>query len=38
MLVTTVTNTGQITPPDEIRQHLRLVSGGVVELVIDEDG
>jgi AbrB family looped-hinge helix DNA binding protein len=38
MLSTTVTDTGQITLPDEIRQHLRLVSGSRVEFVIDEAG
>ena len=38
MLSTTVTDTGQITLPDEIRQHLRLVSGSRVEFVIDETG
>lgn len=38
MLSTIVTNTGQITLPEEIREHLRLVSGSRVEFVIDEDG
>lgn len=38
MFSTTVTDTGQITLPEEIRQHLRLVSGSRVEFVIDEDG
>lgn len=38
MLSTIVTNTGQITLPDEIRQHLKLVSGSRVEFVIDENG
>ncbi|MBW4485380.1 MAG: AbrB/MazE/SpoVT family DNA-binding domain-containing protein [Tildeniella torsiva UHER 1998/13D] len=38
MLSTTVTETGQITLPDEIRQHLKLVSGSRVEFIIDEDG
>ncbi|MBE9155627.1 AbrB/MazE/SpoVT family DNA-binding domain-containing protein [Nodosilinea sp. LEGE 06152] len=38
MLRTTVTDTGQITLPDEIRQHLKLVSGSRVEFVIDENG
>lgn len=37
MLNTTVTDNGQITLPEEIRQHLRLVSGSRVEFVIDED-
>ncbi|WP_346292689.1 AbrB/MazE/SpoVT family DNA-binding domain-containing protein [Sphaerothrix gracilis] len=38
MLSTTVTDTGQITLPDAIRQHLKLTSGSRVEFVIDEDG
>ena len=38
MFCTTVTDTGQITLPEEIRQHLKLVSGSRVEFVIDEDG
>ena len=38
MLSTTVTDTGQITLPEEIRQHLKLVSGSRVEFVIDEEG
>ena len=38
MFSTTVTDTGQITLPDEIRQHLKLVSGSWVEFVIDESG
>lgn len=38
MLSTTVTNTGQITLPEEIQQHLKLTSGSRVEFVIDEDG
>lgn len=38
MLSTTVTDSGQITLPEEIRQHLKLVSGSQVEFVIDEDG
>ncbi|MEM9214404.1 MAG: AbrB/MazE/SpoVT family DNA-binding domain-containing protein [Cyanobacteria bacterium P01_F01_bin.150] len=38
MLSTTVTDTGQITLPEEIREHLRLASGSRVEFVIDEDG
>ncbi|ASC69918.1 hypothetical protein XM38_008480 [Halomicronema hongdechloris C2206] len=38
MLSTTVTDTGQITIPEEIRQHLKLTSGSRVEFVIDEDG
>jgi AbrB family looped-hinge helix DNA binding protein len=38
MLSTTVSDTGQITLPEEIRQHLKLVSGSRIEFVIDEDG
>jgi len=38
MLSTTVTDTGQITLPEEIRQHLKLTSGSRVEFVIDENG
>jgi AbrB family looped-hinge helix DNA binding protein len=38
MLTTTVTNTGQVTLPVEIREHLKLSSGSRVEFVIDEDG
>ena len=38
MLSTIVTDTGQITLPEEIRQHLKLVSGSRIEFVIDEDG
>jgi AbrB family looped-hinge helix DNA binding protein len=38
MLSTTVTDAGQITLPEEFRQHLKLVSGSRVEFVIDEDG
>jgi AbrB family looped-hinge helix DNA binding protein len=38
MLSTTVTDTGQITLPEEVRQHLKLTSGSQVEFVIDEDG
>jgi AbrB family looped-hinge helix DNA binding protein len=38
MLNTSVTDTGQITLPEEIRQYLKLVSGSRVEFVIDEDG
>lgn len=37
-MLSTVTDTGQITLPEEIRQHLKLVSGSRVEFVIDEDG
>lgn len=35
---TTVNDTGQITLPTEIRQHLKLTSGSRVEFVIDENG
>jgi AbrB family looped-hinge helix DNA binding protein len=38
MFNTIVTDNGQVTLPDEIRQHLKLVSGSRVEFVIDEDG
>lgn len=38
MLSTTVTDTGQITLPKAIRDHLKLVSGSRTEFVIDEDG
>ncbi len=38
MLSATVTNTGQITLPQEIRNYLKLVSGSKISFVIDEDG
>ena len=38
MFSTVVSDTGQITLPEEIREHLMLVSGSRVEFVIDEDG
>ena len=38
MFSVAVTDTGQITLPEEIREHLKLVSGSKVEFVIDEDG
>jgi len=38
MFSTTVTATGQITLPEEIRQHLKLTSGSRVEFVVEEDG
>lgn len=38
MLNSTVTETGQITLPEEIRRHLKLVGGSRVEFVIDEEG
>ncbi|MBE9115528.1 AbrB/MazE/SpoVT family DNA-binding domain-containing protein [Lusitaniella coriacea LEGE 07157] len=38
MLGTTVNDSGQITLPEEIREHLKLASGSRIEFVIDEDG
>jgi len=38
MLSIVVTDNGQITLSEEIRQHLKLVSGSRVEFVIDENG
>jgi AbrB family looped-hinge helix DNA binding protein len=38
MFSTTVTDAGQITLPNEIRDYLKLVSGSRIEFVIDEDG
>jgi len=38
MLSIVVTDNGQITLPEEIRQHLKLVSGSRVKFVIDENG
>lgn len=38
MLNATVTDTGQITLPEEIRDRLKLVSGSKVSFIIDEDG
>lgn len=38
MLSTTVTDTGQITLPQEIRDRLKLVSGSQITFVIDEEG
>ena len=38
MTCSIVTDTGQITLPEEIRQHLKLTSGSRVEFVIDENG
>ena len=35
---TILSNSGQITIPEEIQKHLKLVSGSRVEFVIDEDG
>ncbi|MGD1901807.1 MAG: AbrB/MazE/SpoVT family DNA-binding domain-containing protein [Geitlerinemataceae cyanobacterium] len=35
MYTTTITDTGQITLPDEIRQHLKLVNGSRLEFIID---
>ncbi|MBE7382256.1 MAG: AbrB/MazE/SpoVT family DNA-binding domain-containing protein [Leptolyngbya sp. SIO1E4] len=38
MFSTTLTDTGQITLPEEIRQHLKLTSGSRIEFIIDENG
>lgn len=38
MLSATVTNTGQITLPQEVCDRLKLVSGSKISFVIDEDG
>lgn len=38
MLTATMTHTGQIILPDEIRDHLKLVSGSQISFIIDEDG
>ncbi|MGD2181007.1 AbrB/MazE/SpoVT family DNA-binding domain-containing protein [Lusitaniella coriacea] len=38
MLGTTVNDSGQITLPEKIREHLKLASGSRIEFVIDEDG
>ena len=38
MLSTTVTESGQITLPQEIRDRLKLVSGSKISFIIDEDG
>jgi len=38
MLSATVTDTGQITLPQEIRDRLKLVSGSKISFIIDEDG
>ena len=38
MLSATVTETGQITLPYEIREHLSLVGGSRVEFIIDSNG
>jgi AbrB family looped-hinge helix DNA binding protein len=38
MLSATVTATGQITLPQEIRDRLKLVSGSQISFIIDEDG
>ncbi|MFB2896880.1 AbrB/MazE/SpoVT family DNA-binding domain-containing protein, partial [Aerosakkonemataceae cyanobacterium BLCC-F50] len=37
MLSATVTETGQITLPQEIRDRLKLVSGSKINFIIDED-
>jgi len=38
MFSATVTDTGQITIPSEIRDYLKLSSGSRIEFVIDEEG
>lgn len=38
MFSTIVSNTGQITLPQEIRDYLKLVSGSKIDFVIDEEG
>lgn len=38
MFSAAVTDTGQITLPEEIREHLKLASGSRVEFIIDEEG
>lgn len=38
MFITTVTDTGQISLPQEIRDHLNLVSGSKIDFIIDESG
>lgn len=38
MFSTTVTDTGQIMLPQEIRDYLKLASGSKLDFVIDEDG
>lgn len=38
MLSATVTDTGQITLPQEIRDRLKLLSGSQITFVIDEEG
>lgn len=38
MFSATVTNTGQITLPPEIRDRLKLVSGSKISFIIDEEG
>ncbi|GAB4305230.1 MAG: hypothetical protein Fur0025_47290 [Oscillatoriaceae cyanobacterium] len=38
MFSTTVSDTGQISLPQEIRDHLKLVGGSKIDFVIDEDG
>jgi AbrB family looped-hinge helix DNA binding protein len=38
MFSTTVTDTGQITIPQEIQDYLKLSSGSKLDFVIDEDG
>ncbi|MDB9519631.1 AbrB/MazE/SpoVT family DNA-binding domain-containing protein [Roseofilum reptotaenium CS-1145] len=38
MFSATVTDTGQITLPQEIRDRLKLVSGSQISFIIDEEG
>lgn len=38
MLSATVTDSGQITLPQEICERLKLVSGSKISFIIDEDG
>ena len=38
MLSTTVSDTGQVTIPKEIRDYLKLSSGSKIDFVIDETG
>lgn len=38
MSTTTVTSAGQVTLPEEVREHLHLVEGDRVEFIIETDG
>ncbi|MCF4968035.1 AbrB/MazE/SpoVT family DNA-binding domain-containing protein [Nostoc sp. CMAA1605] len=38
MVSTTITTTGQVTIPQEIREYLNLDAGSKVDFVIDENG